>query len=57
MAELRATIDAIEHRDADMAARRALEHTDASGEIALLVIEERNRGALASGRLRRGKTA
>lgn len=57
MAELRATIDAIEQRDADLAARRALEHTDASGELALLLIEERNRGALAIGRSRRGKTA
>ncbi len=57
MAELRAMIDAIEQRDADTAAQRALEHTDASGEIALRVIEERNRGALASGRSRRGKTA
>lgn len=57
MAELRATLDAIEQRDADLAARYALEHTDASGEIALLVIEERHRGALAHGRTRRGKTS
>ncbi len=57
MAELRAIISAVEQRDAEAAARRALEHTEASGEIALLVIEERNRGALASGRTRRRKSA
>ncbi|WP_052673466.1 GntR family transcriptional regulator [Rouxiella chamberiensis] len=57
MAELRAIITAIEANDADTAALRAVEHTVASGEIALLVIEERQRGAQASGRGRARKTA
>lgn len=57
MAELQAIINAVEQRDAETAAQCAIEHINASGEIALLVIEERNRGALASGRSRRKKTA
>lgn len=56
MRELRAIITAIEANDADAAALRAVEHTVASGEIALLVIEERNRGAAASGRGRAKKS-
>lgn len=55
MQELRAIVAAINSRDPEAAAKRAVEHTVASGEIAQRVFEERQRGALAAARPRRRK--